>query len=317
MAMKLFLLFTVVHHAGAAVDAKQKLAHGGELKTGTSVDTAAVVVDQEAVTTCIAEAKDFLVKPMKKGMAIERAVDSCALDKRLDDRNYVCPHYHELLTNAFARESTTKEYTAASFCKVTETYTMQMQTAPYVPNVGTGSGFSFELSQKCEPTVAKAIAPAEALAGPSVPDFWYAMCMSQDCAHFLPSRTRWCDVNRAPTHSAAVCEGIRTFAKDEVTIVSAKEMEPTDICKIYSEFVEETLINLEAYMHVIHHSHKNNVPTPEDAQRALRSSQLVNNAGKNYLKDNNGDYVKPNHSSAVLLHLHTLIGSVIFAVFLA
>lgn len=296
--MKLLMFFAVTRHAGGTVDTKHELTHGGKLATGTNDHS--IVVDQEAVTQCISEAEEFLVKPMRKAMAIERATDNCALDKRVDDRNYVCPHYHELLTNAFARESTVKEYTAASFCKITEAYAMQMQSAPYVPNAGTGHGVDFELSEKCVPTVAKAIAPAKALKGASVPDFWFAMCVSQDCAHFLPSRTRWCDVDRAPTHSASVCEAVRTFAKDEETVVGAKELAPLEICNIYDEFVQETNINVEAYMHVIHHSHKRNVPTPEDAKRALRSSRLVNNAGKNYLKDNVGDYVKPSESSAVL-----------------
>lgn len=291
MATKLIALFAVVSYAGAVEVASRSTARSK------------AVLDEQALAHCVTEAKLFITEPVHKVLAIEKATDSCALDHRIDDRNYVCPHYNELLKGAFARESTDKEYTAESFCQLVEDYVTAMFTAPSVPNVGTGSLFNFKVAPTCETTVAKSIAPSIALAGTAVPDFWYAMCMSQDCAHFLPSRTRWCTVNKAPSNYASVCEGIRTYAKDEEDIVAKKEMTPAEICGIYAEFVAETNIDIEAYMHVIHHSHKHRVPTPEDMGRALSSSRLINDAGAHAIRDGAGDYVEPMtaaKSSAVL-----------------
>ena len=45
-------------------------------------------------------------------------MDHCALDKKVDDKNFVCPHYEQILTDAFRRESTKQMYTAKSFCEV-------------------------------------------------------------------------------------------------------------------------------------------------------------------------------------------------------
>lgn len=78
------------------------------------------------------------------------------------------------------------------------------------------------------------------------------MCMNQDCAHFLQSRTKWCNTQRAPTHSYVVCEAVRRFAMDEVQVHEEKTMTPPQICALYGEFVKEMGIDVDAYEHAIH-----------------------------------------------------------------
>jgi len=125
-----------------------------------------------------------------------------------------------------------------------------------VPNLGKGSGFNFKLSKGCKATVLASFSKDEKkLPAKSAPDFWYALCMNQDCAHFLPSRTRWCTHNHEPTHTQNVCEAVRAFASDEVFVMERnfnKELDAEQVCSIYDEFVEATHINVEAYMHVVH-----------------------------------------------------------------
>merc|ERR1719310_2484178 len=142
-------------------------------------------------------------------------------------------------------------------------------------------------------------APAKTLKAQRAPDFWYALCMNQDCAHFLPSRTRWCTENHQPTHSASVCEAVRLFAHDEMTIFGAKELEADEVCNMYDEFVEDSYINVDAYMHVVHGKKHTSVPVPEDSSRALKSARLKNDAQKHGLRDAAGEPVKSMAASKV------------------
>ena len=78
-----------------------------------------------------------------------------------------------------------------------------------------------------------------------VPDFWYAMCVNPDCAHFLPNKTRRCDVEEGPTHSIAVCNALQTFVNDEVQVLGTGDIAPSQVCKMYGEFVKEMGINVD------------------------------------------------------------------------
>jgi len=259
----------------------------------------------EDVAGCISHAKKFITNPVRKATAIERAMDHCALDKKLDDRNFVCPHYRELLEEAFRREHSMKEFGAQSFCDVAETYMQQLKSAARIPNMGKGSGLKFKVAKDCKLIVAASFAPAKKLKAENAPDFWYALCMNQDCAHFLPSRTRWCTEDHQPTHSAAVCEAMRLYSRDEVTVIGDKELDAEEVCGIYDEFVENAYINVEAYLHVVHGKKKHPVPTPGDKDRALQSARMKNEAGKHKLRDSAGDPVKSAASN-----LHIVVGLV-------
>lgn len=320
MAMKsLILACAVVSGAGAKLGATRHFTDVGTVATKTEIGDAKVAVDAKTVELCASEFGTLFDSPLTKSMAIERVADKCALDKRIDDKNFVCPHFREFLTNAFSRESTTELFTAASFCQITETYAKQIQTAAYVPNVGSGTGFNFMVSDKCQPTVNQALAPHATLTSSEVPDFWYSLCTSQDCAHFLPSRTRWCTKTKGISHSTVVCEGVRRFAKDEVSVTAGgAQMNAAQICEIYGEYMKETNIDLEAYMVAVHHVFKHNVASPDDQARALGSSQMINDAAGHHLRDNEGNYVAPMKSSALtrsMFGLQVLGGYLILAVF--
>lgn len=292
--MKFIVLLAVPTTALAASWAN--LFQGSQLQGG-QVTTR---VSTEDMNGCIAHAEEFLTKPVTKHRAIERAMDHCALSKKVDDKNFVCPHYREILNGAFRREPTDRMFTAESFCSVAETYILQLRSAAKIPNMGKGAGFKFKLSKDCKPIVMASLAPQKKLPSKSAPDFWYALCMNQDCAHFLPSRTRWCTESHQPTHSAAVCEAVRVFASDEVAILGSKELNAEQVCGMYDEFVEDSHINEEAYMHVVHGVKHENVPMPEDPKRALESAKMKHEAKQHGIRDSAG---KPVESSAAPIGL--------------
>jgi len=229
-------------------------------------------------------------------------------------KNYVCPHFEEGLESAFSTQPADRKFNAEDFCWLAETYFIELRGAARVPNMGSGPLINFQVSESCVPAVTSAFAPDKVLATEHVPDFWYAMCVNQDCAHFLPSRTRWCDVERDPTHSIVVCDALRTFAKDEVSVLGAGDMTPNEVCDVYGEFVKEMGINVEAYEHVMHKDTHHRMPTPDDHLRALQSANMVNEANSHALRDGSGAHVKPVHarSAAHLAAPLTLLLSVLF-----
>jgi len=302
-ATKLVLLLAGVVAPVAAVNWAAKAVEASAHRHLETADSRGKV-SVEDMASCVKQAKQFLSDdaPKSKGMAIEAAIDHCALDKKVEDRNFVCPHYKSVLNGAFRRESTLKKYGPKSFCTVSETYVGQLKKAHKIPNVGDGAGDSFELSKSCKPTVLASLAPEKKLTSGSAADFWYALCMNQDCAHFLPSRTRWCDEDHSPTHSQVVCEALRNYAKDETDIVSSKELDAEQVCSIYEEFVEDTHVNVQAYMVVTHGKVEleEKVPSPDDPKRALQSSQMKNEAGAHGLRDGSGKPVKSGAAGVIL-----------------
>jgi hypothetical protein len=298
--MKLFAL-VLAHIAGLA-------ASWSALRSRAAVNKLAA--SSEDVKFCSTHAKKFITKPMAKGQAIEYAVDHCALDKKVDDKNFVCPHYKEVLVNAFARESTQTEHSPVSFCEVAEAYVHALKTGAHnIPNMGEGEGPKFEVTKQCESIVLKSMKPQTSLPSTNAADFWYALCMNQDCAHFLPSRTRWCTHDHMPTHSSSVCEAMRTYARDEVTIFGSKELSAKDVCSMYDEFVEDTHINVEAYMHVVHGIKEHPVQSPDDKARALQSAQMKHEAGKHKIRDSAGEPVKSAAAgSNFVLSMASIIG---------
>jgi Cys-rich protein (TIGR01571 family) len=258
-----------------------KLFQGRKLRKGQAA------IDAQDIDACVAHASKFIKKPVGKERAIERAMDHCALSKKVEDKNFVCPHYRELLEGAFRRKATTDVYTAKSFCSVAELYVEALEGAGNIPNMGAGKGAEFKLSKDCKPIVLASIAPAKQIPASTAPDFWYALCANQDCAHFLPSRTRWCTDNHGPTHSSLVCEAVRDFTKDAVDVFGPGELDADDVCETYTEFVQDTVILLDAYGHVVHGRH-HNVPIPGDKPRALDSARMKHDAKAHGLRDASG-----------------------------
>jgi len=292
--MKLIALLAVPSTALAA--SWTSLFQGLQLESGKLANS----VSAEDLNGCTAHAEAFFSKPLTKHRAIERAMDHCALSRKVDDKNFVCPHYRDLLTNAFRREPTDRTYTAKSFCNVAEVFLSQLSGASKIPNMGKGEGFKFKLSKKCESIVLSSLAPAKTLPSRSAPDFWYALCMNQDCAHFLPSRTRWCTENHQPTHYASVCESVRVFAHDEISIFGKKQLDAGDVCNMYEEFVENSHIDVEAYNHVVHGVPHEKVPVPGDKTRALESAKMKHDASKHGIRDGAAEPVKSVAAPTVL-----------------
>merc|ERR1719263_1642644 len=285
-AMQLLMLALVASTAEAGAWGKR----GGRR-------TARAAVTPADIASCTERAVVFLPEPATPKAAIEKAVDHCALDKSIDDRNYVCPHVKEGLLAAFARLPADRKLSAGDFCELTEAYYIGLRGASRVPNVGHGPLVDFTEGKGCAPAVEAALASEKSLDASKVADFWYAMCLNQDCAHFLPSRTRWCSIdNSQPTHGVEVCDAARLFASDAVTALGAPSAGygPEELCGIYADFVKELGVDVEAYEHFMHVDARHRVTNPEDPHRALQSSQLKNDAASHKLRDG----AKPVRSAA-------------------
>jgi len=232
------------------------------------------------VARCIEYAQEFISKPTPKGDALQKAVDRCAQKFAKKDRNYVCTHFREALEGSFETLPASATVDAQTFCEATEGRMLELRGATRIPSVGTGPMTDFKVSERCMKAVEDAMAPKKTMHAAHVPDFWYTFCLNQNCAHFLPSRTRWCNVQQQPTHGVRVCEAARKFAVDEVAVRGDGQLMPDEVCSVYAEFVEEMGIDVEAYEHVVHGDSRQKVPSPGDPERALQSSQMKNDATK-------------------------------------
>lgn len=287
--MKLLALVSCALLPGAS--GSRVVADSAQSKVLVATHTA--VAAPEDVAMCAKTAKDWFNGRLTASAIAEKGVDHCSLQKVVDDRNYVCPHFREALENVFDGAAPSQEYSLMQFCTLAENYMLGIRGASRLPNIGSGPLVNFQLSPQCAHTVKVSMLPKASLPSADVPDFWFAMCMNQDCAHFLPSRTRWCNVEKAPTHTAQVCEAVRKFAEDEVQVRGDDDMDPSAVCEVYAQFVQEIGMDVEAYEHVMHADDSRHMPVPGDDARALRSSRLVNEAGSHYLRDNAGSPVEP------------------------
>lgn len=104
--------------------------------------------------------------------------------------------------------------------------------------------------------------------------------------------------------SIAVCDALRTFANDEVSVLGSGDMTAGEVCDIYGEFVKEMGINVEAYEHVMHKDTAHRLPAPDDHMRALQSANLVNDANARSLRDNAATPVKPIHARSTANSAH-------------
>jgi len=265
---------------------------------------ARAAVTPQDIEECESRVKLFLKEPAVPSAAIEDAVDYCAVDKKVDDKNYVCPHVKEGLQDAFSQLPEDKKLSVRDFCEVSEAYFIGLRGATRVPNAGSGSILNFDAGRHdCRPAVSAALKEEKSLSAAMVPDFWYAMCLNQDCAHFLPSRTRWCNVDRQATHGVEVCTALRKFAQDETTVLGAEEngYGPKVLCDMYEEFVKEMGQDVESYEHFIHVDTRHRIEVPHDMKRALHSSQLTNDAAAHSIRDRAGPPPKSAARQATLV----------------
>lgn len=283
LAMKLWALAPVLACGRAGRRGSSAEPEKSVVWSAPRTSDAALELDE-----CTQVASEFLDAPVSREQATEKAMDYCVGRKGLAERSYACPHFKEAVERALELEPPERRFDASSFCAVAEAYMLTLRGASRVPRTGSGPLVDFEVSPKCEKAVASTFAPAKELDSAHVPDFWYAMCMNQDCAHFLPSRTRWCNIQRQPTHSVVVCKEARKFAIDEIAVHEAGKMGASQICALYGEFVKEMGIDVEAYEHVMHFDSTRRVPRPSDQDFALQSSRLVNTVTQHRLRDGEG-----------------------------
>jgi hypothetical protein len=259
-------------------------------------ERARLAVTPEDINMCMEHATQFVKGKMTGDKITTAAADHCALSKAIGDTNYVCPHFEEGIRGAFATQVADRKYDAEAFCYLAETHFLELRGAARVPDMGHGPLIDFHVDKSCIPAVKSAFAPDTKLSTEHVPDFWYAMCVNQDCAHFLPSKTRWCDVEKDPDHGIAVCDALRTFVSDEVQVLGPGDVGPSQVCEMYGEFVKEMGINVEAYEHVMHKDSRHKMPKPANHMRALGSQSLQNRAFANQLKMGAGKSVDPIHA---------------------
>merc|ERR1719424_2715849 len=202
--------------------------------------------------------------------SVTAAMNHCVTEKYVKKADRTCSQYGDLLTGAFKREHSETKYTAAAFCKVAENYAVQMKGAANIPKMGKGSGSEFKISESCKVAAAKEITGTK-LPAHRAPKFWYSLCVNQDCAHYLPSRTRWCTASHAPTHGYSVCESLMSYVSGKVAR-GDKALGADQLCTMYDDFVEEKDDEYNAYMLVVH---KKQAPTKKGEPLAKGSANRL------------------------------------------
>lgn len=253
---------------------------------------------------CVEVAKKFVpAEGAVPDSIIEKSQDYCALTFTAD-HSYVCPHFKDFIENSMADEGVdrTKPHTPSMLCYLTEYHVSELRVQTLnIPNMAVDNATleEFGVHEACAPAVSKAMKPETTMPKEKVPDFWYQFCLSQDCAHYLPSRHRWCKINKSPTpqHSNQLCLLVRDYAIRGIGSFK-DQMSAHDMCQMYLGFIDESLINVEAYEYVVHEGSKENIPEPKDPQKALLHSQLLNTAGGHYIRDNSASPVKPIEKSS-------------------
>jgi hypothetical protein len=215
-------------------------------------------VTPEDMAKCEQFMASLYTTPMPKKRILPKIVRKCRRDRSIEDARKVCPHLGAALAFTMDDVPEDEELTPGLFCIYAEERMERLEGAVHVPNMGSGALANSEVSPQCVPTVEAVLGMDGMLKTDHLPDFWYALCMNQDCAHFLPSRTKWCDTAREPTHSAMVCEAARGFAKFKIGgrrlfgMRPPEDMKSDQICDLYSNFVEEVGMDLKTWNAIAH-----------------------------------------------------------------
>jgi len=241
---------------------------------------------------CLRVASRFIHGPKAIKLVKELAVDFCAKSKSPEERGIVCPPFIHSLHRVLDSQPDDGIVTAEGFCAIAEARMLETRGATRVSNVGSGPLMNFTISESCPKMLEAQMGTTHLVSQEHAPDMWYIACMSQDCGHHLPSRTKWCNQNHPPTHSMWICESARSFVKEQ-TKLGGKPLSGADMCGLYSDFVKELSVDVEAYEHIMHADTVKRVPVPNQADLALRSTQLVNDAGARDLRAGAGDPVLP------------------------
>lgn len=207
----------------------------------------------EDVEACVEKMNQYFTAehPTHKDTVRRMLVDSCN-GEELDLRPTVCPHMDRVVTDSLWKVMPATLLSPADVCERTEAHMTELQGVARVPRVGSGMIHISDTKKTCEPTVEAALDGAPTISSSSVPNFWYALCMNQDCAHMLPSRTKWCNISRPPSHSAAVCAAARTFALRHVESQPPYYMGHGEVCGLFSAFHKEMATDVAAYRRVLY-----------------------------------------------------------------
>lgn len=264
-----------------------------------SVLASGAVANTKNEQECSEQFSKFIPKSgLSKTKVPEAAQDYCAREASAE-HSYSCPHFTKFVEDALVDFVKEEPLSASDICQHTEHHLHELRVQSVnVPNVGNGTLDKPIVHGDCIPAMEEAMKDKKEVPSDAVPSFWYTFCVSQDCAHFLPSRHRFCETNHAPTptHSNALCVLVQDFAKDNLGS-SASSWGPKELCNLYDGFMEKSLHNAEAYEYVIHALSKENIPEPNDPTKALLHSQLTNTASAHYLRDNSAKPVKPQDKS--------------------
>jgi hypothetical protein len=215
-------------------------------------------VTPEEMAKCEQFMSTLYTTPMTKKRWLPKIVRRCRRDRAIEDARKVCPHLGAALAFTMDDVPEDEPLSAGEFCTLAEERIEGLEGAVHVPNMGSGDITNFQVSPQCIPTVEAVLGTEGQLKTEHLPDFWYALCMNQDCAHFLPSRTKWCDTARQPTHSTMVCEAARGFAKFKIGgrrifgMRPPEEMKSEQICSLYANFEEEVGMDLKTWKAIAH-----------------------------------------------------------------
>lgn len=204
---------------------------------------------------CQQTAVHFISDPATKASIIERAVGFCGQSAAVQLPKQVCPNFEDALSESLRATPATKKLSTKDFCQTVESHLLMLRQASDVPNMGKGPLTNFQADPACVPAVSAVLKPHLTITKDHVPSVLYAMCMNQDCAHYLPSRARWCTVQHEPRVSHELCESLLKFSRKGVHAKSTEKMveySPSNICQVFKGFGEAMGVSIAAYEHVMH-----------------------------------------------------------------
>jgi len=261
------------------------------LRGGHADDATAVA--PKVLKECELVAKRFVQDAKAAENIPNFAIDYCTATSAEKKMQYVCVEFRDAISMILEDVPPDTMLTAESFCHIAETRVAEAGRAVHVPRIGTGPLHDFDIAHTCINMTRGVLGgDHKPVARGEAGDVWYNICLNQDCAHHLPSRSKWCDVDRAPTHSAWVCESSRRHMHTSAKKRETEKISASELCGLYDKFVDELNVDVDAYHFVMHSGNATHVPVPGQEERALTSSQLHNDKGGRDLQRESG---KPVH----------------------